>query len=133
MKLKKLVFASFAVFLAMEIMEFLINYVILKSAYEATSSLWRTDIPSKMWIMVLATLVTAFLFVYIFSKGYEKKGVMEGVRFGVIAGLFMLVVGDFGSYVFLPIPFTLAVKWFALGMVEFMVCGAIAALTYKEK
>ena len=38
-----------AVLVAMEIMMFLVHGVILKSAYEATQSVWRPDMMSLMW------------------------------------------------------------------------------------
>jgi hypothetical protein len=133
MRFKRLIIATIAVFLSLEAMDFVVHNIILMSTYESLSHLWRPDMGSKMWIFVLATLVTSFLFVYIFSKGYENKGVMEGVRFGIVAGLFMTVMGNCGSYVYLPIPLSLAVKWFVFGMVEFIICGAVAALIYKKK
>jgi hypothetical protein len=86
---------------------------------------------SLMWIFYAAGLVTAFLFVYIFIKGYEDKGLLEGLRYGIIIGLFMNVIGMFGQYVMYPIPCSLSVQWFVFGMIEFAVAGIVAAAIYR--
>jgi hypothetical protein len=133
MKLKKLATASIAVFIALEIMDFVVHNIILMPSYLATSGIWRQDMGSRMWIMVLSALFTSILFVYIFAKGYENKGIMEGARFGLLIGLFMTIMGSFGTYSFLPIPFSLAVKWFVFGMIEYIICGIVVALVYRDK
>jgi hypothetical protein len=133
MNIKRMVMAAIAVFIGFQVMDYVIHGVILSPAYKALAGVWRPDMMSKMWVMTLSSLVMSFFFIYIFIKGYENKGVMEGARYGIVAGLFMNVIGMFGQYVMYPIPFGLSVKWFVYGMVEFIVCGIIAALIYKPK
>jgi len=131
MNMKKMVLASLAVFGAFEVMDYIIHGVILSPVYAQLAHLWRQDMMSKMWLMALSTLVMSVMFVYIFIKGYENKGIAEGLRFGIVAGLFMNVIGMFSQYVMYPIPFSLAVKWFIFGMLEFIIAGIVAALIYK--
>ena len=71
------------------------------------------------------------MFVYIFIKGYEGKGVVEGVRYGFRIGILMNVMGMFNQYAVYPIPFTLAIQWFIFAMIEFIICGIIVSLIYK--
>jgi hypothetical protein len=47
------------------------------------------------WIMYLAYLIFAFLFVFICIKGSEGKGLAERLRFGLYVGLMMCTVGAF--------------------------------------
>ncbi len=131
MNTKKMVFASLAVFVGFEIMDYIIHNVILSPVYAQLANLWRPDMMSKMWLMALSTLVMSVMFVYIFIKGYENKGIAEGLCFGIVAGLFMNFIGMFSQYVMYPIPFSLAFTWFIFGMFEFSVAGIIAALIYK--
>ena len=56
---------------------------------------------------------------------------MEGVRYGLIIGLFFLIPSAFGQYATYPIPFSLAVQWFVYGLIEFIIFGIIAAVIYK--
>lgn len=131
MNVKRFVFASLAVFVVGMILDFIIHNVILMGAYEALASIWRADMNSLMWIMYVGSLIFAFLFVYIFTKGYEGRGIMEGVRYGLIIGLLMLLTGVFGQYAMYPLPFNLVIQWFIFGMIEFVVFGVVAALIYK--
>lgn len=131
MNVKRFVFASLAVFVVGMILDFIIHNVILMEAYEALASIWRADMNSLMWIMYVGSFIFAFLFVYIFTKGYEGKGIMEGVRYGLIIGLLMLLTGVFGQYAMYPLPFNLIIQWFVFGMIEFIIFGVVAAVIYK--
>ncbi|OFX15144.1 MAG: hypothetical protein A2Z18_07275 [Armatimonadetes bacterium RBG_16_58_9] len=131
MNAKRYVLASLAVFVVFEILDYVIHSVILMKTYEALASVWRPDMMQKMWILYITVLVVSFLFVYIFSKGYEAKGIAEGVRYGLVIGLFMQVPAAFSQYAVYPIPLTLAVEWFVAGMIEFIICGIVAAAIYR--
>lgn len=131
MNIRKIVLASIAVFIAFEVMDFIIHGVILSSVYASLAQVWRPDMMSKMWLMYFSTLVMSIMFVYIFIKGYENKGIAEGMRFGIVAGLFMNFIGVFGQYVMYPIPASLALKWFIYGMIEFIIAGIVVSLVYK--
>jgi hypothetical protein len=86
-----------------------------------------------MWIFYPIGLVMSFLFVYIFIKGYEGKGILEGLRYGIWIGLFMNLPSAFGQYAIYPVPFSLAIQWFIYGMIEFIILGLVAAAIYKPK
>lgn len=131
MNIKRMVLAAAAVFIAFEVMDYLIHGVILAPVYKQLAHLWRPDMMSLMWLMALCTLVMSVMFVYIFIKGYEHKGIAEGLRFGIVAGLFMNFMGMFGQYVMYPVPLGLTVKWFIFGMLEFCVAGMVAAAVYR--
>ena len=135
MNIKRWVLASLSVFLVFEILDSIVHMVFLSRAYQnpAIVTLWRADMMSLMWLMYVSTLVLSFVFVYIFSKGYEGKGVIEGVRFGLVFGVIMAFVAIVNQYVVYPIPLALAVQWFIYGMIEFVCVGIVAALVYKPK
>jgi len=116
-----------------EILNTIIHGPLLGSIYESTQSVWRPDMMDKMWIIHVTTVIFSFLFVYIFTKGYENKGIVEGLRFGLIIGLLMNVVGMFNQYAVYPIPFNLAIQWFIYGIIQYVVIGAVAASIYREK
>lgn len=133
MNVKRFILASLAVFVAYEAIDTLVNMVLLTSTYDQLKQIWRPDMMQLIWIMYLAYLIFSFLFVFIFTKGYEGKGIMEGVRYGLYIGLMMCVPGAFSQYVVYPLPFTLALQWFIYGMIEFSLCGVVVALVYKPK
>ncbi|MBN1823575.1 MAG: hypothetical protein JW803_04585 [Endomicrobiales bacterium] len=133
MNVKRFVLAALAVFAAIQVTDPLIHGVLLGNAYEATSHLWRPDMMSKMWIMLLSSFLFSFLLMYVFVKGYEGKGIMEGVRFGLLVGVFVYVYSVINQYVVYPIPFSLAAKWCVYGLIQFTIFGIVAALIYRPQ
>jgi hypothetical protein len=131
MNIKRFILASIAVFVTFQALDFIIHGLILMSTYQSLTHLWRPDMMSLMWIMYLSSFFMSFMFVYIFTKGYENRGIMEGLRFGVVIGLFMNVVGMFSQYAMYPIPFSLTMQWFLYGMAEFIIAGIVAAAVYR--
>lgn len=131
MNIKRFVLAVLAVFVTLQVTDFLVHSVILGSTYESLEGVWRSDMMSKMWVMTLASLFLSHMFVFIFAKGYEGKGIIEGVRFGLIIGLLMTVVGMLSQYAVYPIPFSLTIKWIVFGLLQFVIAGIVASLIYK--
>ena len=66
------------------------------------------------------------------AKGLEGKGVLEGIRFSVIVALLMLIPGMLNQYVVYPVPFSLAFQWIVYGLIQYIACGVVAALIYKQ-
>ncbi len=133
MNVKRFVWASIAVFVAFEIIDTVVHMVILRKTYEALAPIWRPEMTSLSWIFPVCALIMAFLFVYIFIKGYENKGIMEGVRYGIIIGLFISIPYGFCSYAMYPLPFSLCLQWFIYSMITYIIGGIIAAAIYQSK
>jgi len=91
------------------------------------------DLDSKMWIIILMDLIWSFLFVLIFSKGYENKGILEGVRYGIYIGLFYSMVTSYTTYALFPMPYKFALTLFLTGLIQCIILGIVAALVYKPK
>jgi len=130
---KKVLMSFIAVFITMEILSFVVNGLILSATYEATKALWRTDMNSLMWIFHVLTLVGSFFFTLIFSKGYEGKGMMEGVRYGTYIGIWMSIGMAYGTYAMIPIPYSLALQWFIYGVIQYIIAGVVVAQVYGMK
>lgn len=132
MNIKRLIWAIVVVFAILQITDPIIHGYILASSYEALPGVWRENMDAKMWIMILNSLMFSILFVYFFAKGYEEKGIMEGVRFGILTALFVFVYSAINQYVVYPLPFTLIVKWAFYGFIQFLLCGVATAYIYKS-
>lgn len=131
----RLFIAFIVVFVLLELTGYLINQVLLMSAYEGLKNVFRPfdEMMSKMWIMYVVDIVWSFFFVFIFVKGYENKGVMEGIRYGVYMGLFVSLIAAYAQYVVYPLPYSLALQWFIYGLIQQIIFGVAAALIYKPK
>jgi len=133
MDTKKFIIASLAVFVVSSVLSFICHGVLLQGAYQATAEVWRpeADMNSKMPLMWATGLLVSFLFVFIYTKGYQGKGIMEGVRYGLWIGLLMSIPMAFNSFVTLPVPLSLAVQWFVYGVIQYILLGIVTAVIYK--
>jgi hypothetical protein len=131
--MKKVLIGFVVVFVAMIVMSFIVDGLILGSTYESLKSLWRPDMQSKMWIYYIIMIVGAFFFSFIFSKGYEGKGIMEGVRYGLYIGIWMSIGMAYGTYAMIAIPYSLALQWFIYGVIQYVIYGVLLALVFKKK
>jgi hypothetical protein len=135
MNTKRLLLTVLVVYILLEVLNFLVHGVILASTYqmEGVKEAFRpeAEMNSMMWIMFVTDIIWAFFFVFFFAKGYEGKGIMEGVRFGIYIGLFWGLVSAYGNYVVIPIPYFLALQWFISTLIVSIILGIAAALVYK--
>ena len=133
---KRWIQASIAVFVALFLLEFFINGILLQDVYKKTASVWRSEpeMMSMMWLMWLGYAIFAPFFTFIYAKGFEPKkpGLEQGLRFGLYMGLAFVPMQNLIWFVVLPIPGVLAFYWFLAGMVELVALGAIAGLIYKK-
>ena len=130
---KKVWLGFIASFITIEILEAIVNMVILSSAYQSTMSVWRPDMMSKKWIFHVVMLVGMFFFAFIFSKGYENKGIIEGVRYGIYIGIWLSVGKAYGTYAMIAIPYSLALQWFIYGVLEYVIAGVVLAFVFGQK
>lgn len=133
--MKRFVTAVVAVFFVQAVLEYLLHAVCLSGLYQATASLWRPmdEMRSLSWLMYVSYLVVAVVLTHIYSKGYEsaKAGLPQGIRFGLIVGLFLSVPMALNCYAVMPISVDLAAGWFLGGLVEMTVAGAVLGLIWK--
>jgi Na+-driven multidrug efflux pump len=130
---KKLLLAFVVVYVAGQVMSYLIHQVWLQPTYATLASVFRSeaDMMPKMWIMLVSAAVFSFFFCYVFARGYEGKGLVEGARYGAIIGLFFGVSSVYDQYVVYPIPYSLALNWFLSTFAFSVVSGILAAAVYK--
>ncbi len=131
---KKFWTAFIVIFVVWIILDYLVHGVILSSAYQSEEmmKIMRPDMGDKMWIMYVVTLIMSFFFTLIFSKGYEGKGVGEGIRYGLYVGLLMATPMAYSSYAMYPMPYSLALQWFIYGIIHYLILGIIVSLVYGK-
>ncbi len=122
-----------AVYITMQIIGFVIHGFLMTDSYEALGDVFRPQevINSMMGIMFVSSAFGLFLFCYIFTKGYEGKGIMEGVRYGALMGLFLGLPTSVDAYVIYPITQQLAMIWLASSIAGLAIGGAVFAAIYK--
>jgi hypothetical protein len=129
---KRTIWAVVAVFIAWSILDFILHGLLLRSTYEATANLWRPMDQMNMPVMYLVTLVFTTCFVLIYGLLVGQKSLTSGIRFGALFGLATGISMGFGSYVYMPIPLTLAFSWFFGSWIQAIAAGAIAGAIIKS-
>ena len=121
------------VFVLLQVIGYLIHEVMMGDTYEALASIFRPEeqMNEMMWMMMLSGVVVLFLFCWIFTKGYEGGGIIEGVRYGVLMGVFLGLPTSLDAYVIYPLTQYVATVWFVSAVVSFAIGGAVFAAIYK--
>ena len=130
---KKVWTGAIIVFVIIAVVDYLLNGVLLTGDYEATKDLWRPMAEMKMWIIFVTYAFIAYFFTLVFSKGFEGKGVMEGVRYGTYIAMMVSLPAAYGMYAAMPVPYSLALIWFLGGWVQFILCGIALTYVFKPK
>lgn len=119
------------IFIIFQVCDLVIHGFLLGNQFKSISSIGRPDIMSYMWIMYLAGFIFSFLMMYIFIKGFEDRGVMEGVRFGILFGTVTAGMGSLYLYILFPVPFLLVLQWFGYQLIKYIIAGIAAGSIYK--
>jgi hypothetical protein len=129
---KRVLLAGIAVFVAWEILDFVIHNVLLKSTYAATAELWRPEAEMKLGVMVVVVLIAAFCFSGIYGCLVSPKSPAAGLKLGLLYGIAVGVGMGYGMYSVVPIPYYLALSWFLATVVETVVAGLLVGLIIRE-
>lgn len=122
-----------AIYIVYQILSYLTHNVILAEHYALLSDVFRPpwELEEMNWLLYVSSAIYLYLFCQIFTLTYRGKGVAEGVRFGLLLGLFFSVPTAIVSYVMYPITPAIAGIWFMAGVISFMIAGAIFAAIYR--
>lgn len=130
--LKKVLLGTLVVFVGWAILDFVLHGLILKSAYEASASLWRPEGEMKMWVMYFVLIVVAFVFTYIYARFFAVKNTSNAITYGALWGLSAGVSMGYGSYSVMPLPYGIALGWFLGTLVEGAAAGFLLGLVVKD-
>ncbi len=121
------------VYVVMQALGYVIHEVLMGDTYEKLASIFRpeAEMMDMMWMMMVSSAVTMYMFCYIFTRGYEGKGIMEGVRFGALVSFLMAGAWSVDVHVIYPVPANVASIWLISGIASLMVAGAVFAAIYK--
>jgi hypothetical protein len=128
---KKILFGGVAVFVAWEILDFVIHGLILGSTYATLPNLFRAQAEMKMGLLAVVTLIGALAFAAVYAWFVSPKSLATGVKYGLVWGFGGGVMMGYGTYASMPVPYILALAWFLGSWVEFTVAGLLAGLIIK--
>lgn len=135
MNWKKFSLAWVVVFVLVFFLGFLIHGVLLSGQYEELEGMMRPEEEAMSYlpIIVLANLIFAFAFVYIYARGKEVKPWLgQGLRFGLLVWLIWAVPIFLIDYATTPVPAGLIGMQIGLELVDMLILGMAAAGIYRE-
>src|ERR1700682_5663168 len=134
MNIPRLLLTIVVAFVVIFATDYLIHGVWLMPDYAVTKALWRpdTEMNARIGWMFFAQFLCAATFVLVWAMGFAGRSIGTGIIFGFVMGLFQQIWAMV-DYVVLPMPCTLATKWFCAGLVQAMLLGIVAALIYKPR
>lgn len=133
---RKFIIAWAIVFVAWFIGSYIVHGVLLNGDYMALSMLFRTPADSQKYfpLMILAHLMLAGAFAWIYARGAESKPwVAQGVRFGIAVALLTTVPTYLIYYCVQPMPGDVVAKQIVFDSILMVILGVIVAGVYREQ
>ena len=133
MHTKNFILTFFVVFIVNSILNFVLHALILPWETYPGSILAENATTPGMILLFVGNLVFSYFFCFIFTKGYENKGIGEGIRYGLYVGLliyFSYLFYNYGNFQYSPV-----LLWGECigGIVLTVLMGITAAILYKPK
>ncbi len=113
---------------------FVANVIILADYWAANASpgLMRPEGEEIMWAIIASCLMQGLALGYIFTRGYENKGIGEGLRFGVLIAWFVAAIYLL-FYALQPWGTTSTLVAIATDGIMYLGAGVILALLYRAQ
>lgn len=132
---KKFFIAWIVIFVAWMAGSFVVHGVLLHDDYANVPSLFRAEAEMQKYfpLMVLAHIIFAGAFVWIYSRGVEAKPWLpQGARFGLAIMFLTIVPTNMIYYVVQPMPGAVVVKQIVFDGILILILGVITAFLYRE-
>ena len=130
---KKFILCVVLIFVVSMCLGFITHAWVLSAEYQATG-LFRPDTEAEAYFpyMLLAHVIMAFAFVWIYRQGREDKPwVSQGVRFGVAIALLAAVPLYLIYYAVQPMPEMLVFRQLSYETVNMVILGLVVAWMYR--
>ena len=133
MNTKRYLIASIAAAAFLMLYGFVVNTIVLADFYEANTAigLMRAEEDQIMWAILLSTLLQALALGFIFTRGYEGKGIGEGVRFGFLVAWFVAALYLL-FYALQPWDTTATLVAMVVDGIMYIGAGIVLSLLYQE-
>ncbi len=127
---RKLFLAWLIVFIAWMVGSFVVHGTLLHADYAQLPNLFRPEADAQrlFTLMVLAHVMLAGAFVWIYSRGVENTPWLpQGLRFGLAVAFLTVIPTYVIYYVVQPMPSAITVKQIVFDTILTVLLGAVAA------
>jgi len=131
---RRFLIAWVVVFIAWMVGSFIVHGTLLRDDYARLPNLFRPETEAQQYfhLMILAHVILAGAFVWIYSRGVENRPwPSQGLRFGAAVALLTVVPMYIIYYVVQPMPGQHVVKQIVFDGILVLILGLIAAWLYR--
>lgn len=131
----KFAIAWLATFVVWMLGSFIVHGTLLQADYARLPNLFRPETDAQQYfpLMILAHVIMAGAFVWVYSHGREAKPWLgQGIRFGFVIALLTVVPTYMIYYVVQPMPGLHVVKQIVFDGVLLLVLGTVVAFFYRN-
>ena len=132
---KRFLIAWLATFVLWMAGSFIVHGALLQADYARLSSMFRpeTDAQNYLPFMLLAHVIMAGAFTWIYARGAEAKPWLgQGIRFGLVVALLAVVPTYMIYYAVQPMPGLLVIKQSVFDSILLLILGAVVAFLYRD-
>lgn len=131
----KCLIATLVIFILWMAGGFVVHGQLLADEYLATNLMRPVEEQQQYFVwMIIAHLLMAFAFVWIYSRGRESKPWLgQGLRFGVAITLLAVVPVYLIYYTVQPLSGMLVVRQIAYDTIVTLILGVVVAFLYRDK
>lgn len=131
----KCLIATLVIFILWMAGGFVVHGQLLADEYLATNLMRPVEEQQQYFVwMIIAHLLMAFAFVWIYSRGRESKPWLgQGLRFGVAITLLAVVPIYLIYYTVQPLSGMLVVRQIAYDTIVTLILGVVVAFLYRDK
>ncbi|MBA4317541.1 MAG: hypothetical protein C0412_03995 [Flavobacterium sp.] len=137
MNWKKFFISLLVIYAVYELSGYLIHMIFLNGEYasESLKTILRpkAQLASNMWLIWITDLIWCFFFILIYLKGFRKKGIIDGLKYGVYIGIFVGFVNSFKTYALSPFPYIVIFYWFFFFMLQSVLLGLLIWFLYRKE
>lgn len=90
---------------------------------------------SQIAVMTIGNIVIGIILAGVYAwlfHGIPGAGIKKGLNYGVVLWLVGILPGMFATYMFMTVATTVVLYWIAIGLVNYLIVGAVIAKIYKE-
>ncbi len=134
MNISRVALAAVAAWIVDAVYGFVVYGNLLKSEFARYPGIYRPENSATAYMPFLfgGILLAMFAAAYIYAKGYEGgSGVQEGLRFGVLLGVFVVGYDAIVNYAIMNLGRRVAGSLAIAGLVEWIIAGVVIGLIYK--
>lgn len=136
MDTKRLALAAIVAWLVDAVYGFVVWGLAMRGQMALYAGVIRTEaaMTARLPLMLAGSLLAMFALAWIYAKGYEGRGgVAEGLRFGVVLGIFLFGFVSVSIYGTFYIGHTLAAIASVISFVEAILIGVVIGALYRPE